>query len=316
MRTEYTTFNHAQLEARARALVRRLGGVWSRSGGMCLCPAHDDRSPSLSIRVGHSDLLFKCFAGCDTINVLRAIGRRGDQRPPSVAARGLRYGIDDAWLRSRVMDLWAEARAMIGTPAEHYLRNRAIAHFSPELRYHPRTPLGPLRRGLFRPALLAAVRDGPALLAVQRTFLDINCARQARDLGNPCRMLGSPAAGAVKLADATDVLCLAEGVETALSAMILLAIPVWAALGSARLPRIAIPSSVERLILLPDNDQPGWRAEAVARETYAQPGRTIETILPWHGLNDWNDVLLREGRSVGGICGRRPDGQTSAALGE
>jgi hypothetical protein len=141
--------------------------------------------------------------------------------------------------------------------------------------------------------MIAAVREGARVIAIQRTFLDAPHARQARDLLNPRRMLGRPAKGAVMLGDALDVLGLAEGVETALSAMILLGVPVWAVLGNERLAHVAIPASVRRLILLPDRDRPGRRAEALAREAHARPGRTIETIWPWQGLNDWNDVLVR-----------------------
>ena len=34
------------LEAQSREIVERLGGAWQRNGGMCRCPAHDDRTPS------------------------------------------------------------------------------------------------------------------------------------------------------------------------------------------------------------------------------------------------------------------------------
>jgi putative DNA primase/helicase len=283
------------------ALVRHLGGHWTGGRGMCRCPAHPDRSPSLSVRTGDSDLLFKCFAGCDTIDVLRAISRLGPI-PPGGAATGILLppAADEGWLRSRATDLWDEARAITDTPVERYLLNRAIGHVSPTLRFHPRTPLGPRRQIVFRPAMLAAVQEGARVIAVQRTFLDTVLARRARDLGNPRRMLGRPSRGAVMLADATDVLGLAEGVETALSAMILLGIPVWAALGNERLGQVAIPSRVDHLILLPDNDRPGRRAEVVAQEAHTVPGRTIETIWPWHGLNDWNDVLRRKGERGGG----------------
>ena len=39
------------------------------------CPAHDDRSPSLAIRdCGDGRVLIHCFAGCETEDVLLAVG--------------------------------------------------------------------------------------------------------------------------------------------------------------------------------------------------------------------------------------------------
>ena len=38
-----------RLERRAREIVDSLGGTWRRNRGMCRCPAHDDRTPSLSV---------------------------------------------------------------------------------------------------------------------------------------------------------------------------------------------------------------------------------------------------------------------------
>lgn len=38
------------------------------------CPAHDDRSPSLAIKDDGGRLLLHCFSGCQTIDVLGAIG--------------------------------------------------------------------------------------------------------------------------------------------------------------------------------------------------------------------------------------------------
>jgi hypothetical protein len=39
------------------------------------CPAHDDRSPSLSVREGdNGKTLIRCWAGCATADVLRAAG--------------------------------------------------------------------------------------------------------------------------------------------------------------------------------------------------------------------------------------------------
>lgn len=39
-----------------------------------VCPAHDDRSPSLAIKDDGGRLLLHCFGGCETLDVLGAIG--------------------------------------------------------------------------------------------------------------------------------------------------------------------------------------------------------------------------------------------------
>ena len=233
------------------ALVHRLEGSWSHDRGMCLCPAHADRSPSLSVRVGHTRLLFKCFAGCDILDVLRELRRLSPEAidplatPPDQKSDG--RADHHRWFRTRARDLWAEASAIADTPAEAYLMKRALAPTTAALRYHPRAPLGKSPQLAFRPALLAAVRERGTLVAVQRTFLDPDRARRARDLANPRRLLGRPGQGSVILAAPTERLGLAEGIETALSAMALLDVPVWAVLGSEGLARVAIPPGVEAL---------------------------------------------------------------------
>ena len=59
------------------ALLDRLDGVKETGPGKYLsrCPSHDDRSPSLAIKEGDDGrILLHCFAGCETENVLSAIG--------------------------------------------------------------------------------------------------------------------------------------------------------------------------------------------------------------------------------------------------
>ena len=293
--------SRADLHAQAAALVKHLGGTWSPNGAMCRCPAHDDRSPSLSVRVGETALLFKCFAGCDTIDVIRAIRGLGqDIQSNSVATEyPPQNALSPQWLQQRALDLWDCARPLIGTPAEQYLRRRSISLLSPALRFHPRTPLGRGKQAVFRPAVIAALYERSRFVALQRTFLDSCEPRRARDLANPRRMLGRPGQGAVMLAPANDTLGLTEGIETAMSAILLLDIPVWATLGNERLAHIAIPDTITRLILLPDNDRGGRIGAAKATEVYAMPGRTIETLWPPAGFNDWNDVLRAGGKGVG-----------------
>lgn len=287
------------LETAAARIVKKLGGAWRSSGGMCHCPAHDDRTPSLSVRVGDRSLLFKCFAGCTGLEVLRAIRRLNLDVPVDEEAVVQPLRERDIVLAERARIIWREAGPMIGTPAEAYLAARGITRPSPALRFHPRTPLGKGRMASFRPAMIAAVHDDTGLVAVQRIFLDRDHPSLAPDLAKAKLDLGRPLTGAVRLCRAGACLGLAEGVETAQSAAMLLGIPVWATLGNERLARIAIPTGVDHLVLLPDNDPGGRRAAKLAGGAYPREGRVIETIFPWYGLNDWNDVLGREGEKGG-----------------
>src|SRR5438128_2085634 len=58
-------------------LLTHLDGVRSVSGGFqARCPAHDDQEPSLSLREAEDRILAKCHAGCETSDVLEALGLR------------------------------------------------------------------------------------------------------------------------------------------------------------------------------------------------------------------------------------------------
>lgn len=287
------------LEAQGREIVERLGGEWQRRGGMCRCPAHDDHNPSLSVRPGERRLLFHCFAGCDTSSVIRALSalrligparQAGEDCAPSPAD-------PDRPNRGAAARLWAAAHPIAKSPAEAYLRGRALTLEVSDLRYHSRTPYGRAAQAIFRPALLAAVRDGRGLIAVHRTFLDPRSAKLA-DLPLPKRALGRLGEGAVRLRPPRQgLLGWAEGIENAMAATQLTGIPCWATLGTERFARVAMPPSVERLILFLDNDAGGRRAEKLAREALAGSGVGIEARYPPGAGADWNDVLL--GRDEG-----------------
>lgn len=283
------------LEEEGRVLVERLGGRWMASGGMCHCPAHDDRTPSLSVRAGDRRLLFHCFAGCETGNVIRALAIQHLLRPER---RG--GGVETALTpadpgprnRRAATRLWSAARPIEKSPAEAYLRSRGLTQGSSDLRYHPRAPYGRGAQAIFRPAMLAAVRDGSGLVAVHRTFLE-PASMALADLPVPKRALGRLGQGAVRLSPSVDgVLAWAEGIETAMAATQLSGIPCWATLGTERFGLVALPPSVRRLILFLDNDAGGRRAEKLAREAHRGSAIEIEARYPRAAGTDWNDVLL------------------------
>ena len=208
------TVSRIELEQQGRAIVEQLGGKWSLRGGMCRCPAHDDGSPSLSIRVGDTTLLVHCFAGCNSVDVLKAIRTidTGGVRTTHEARQA-----EPKNLQPLAERLWATSRPLSGTLAARYLASRHLVSHSAQLRYHPRVQLGRTADATFHPAMIGAVRDDAGLVAVHRTFLDGATARQAK-FDNPKRLLAVPETGAVRIGAATRVLGIAEGIETALAA--------------------------------------------------------------------------------------------------
>lgn len=66
----------ATMSAVVARILDRLGRVKATGAGRWLacCPAHEDRSPSLSIREVDGRILVHCFAGCEIEDVLGALG--------------------------------------------------------------------------------------------------------------------------------------------------------------------------------------------------------------------------------------------------
>lgn len=260
-------------------IVGALGGTWRGYLAMCPCPAHQDATPSLSIRQGHEGILVHCFAGCDPDDVLREISRikPGQRYAPPTPSR--------ASGRANVERIWGEAVPVPGTPAESYLTGRGIVAPFEDLRFHPRCPWGPKPTTRFLPALLVAAREGRALRAIQRVFLDLGRGGYLDKV-----MLGTPAGASWQGRRITDTLALAEGFETAAMFTQLNDIPCWATLGAARLDRVHIPDSVRTLIIAEDNDAEGRRARRKAWAAYRPRGFDLRRMPPPGRFGDWADV--------------------------
>lgn len=278
------------LDEEGRSLVESLGGHWTAKGGLCRCPAHEDRRPSLSVRPGRSRLLLHCFAGCMPGDILRALSAGRLLIPGAAVAQGADRAGPVFDTRAAALRLWGRSRALPGTAGETYLAGRGLGAESGELRYSHRTPHGARPFTLFRPALIAAVRDNRELVGVHRSFLDARAARLA-DLPDPRCGLGRFGRGAVRLGGCAPRLGLAEGIETALSASILFGVPCWATLGTERFGLVELPPGVEALLLFLDHDAGGRRAETLARAAFCGVA-AIETHMPRRRGFDWNDVLM------------------------
>ena len=257
----------------AETIAKALGGRKAGGGWTARCPAHDDRTPSLSIRdADDGKVLVRCHAGCDQERVIAALRGRGlwTENGPRSLSRTARRTPDRAQAGSRRRQAQPEQRSPSGnhakpaqgTPVETYLASRGIRLPTPDaLRFHAglKHPSG----GIW-PAMVALVTNGVdgTPLAIHRTFL-------ARDGGGKApvdpqkMMLGPCRGGAVRLADPSDVLMVGEGIETCLAAMLASGHPAWAALSTSGLRSLDLPKDVRDVIVLADGDEAG---EAAARD--------------------------------------------------
>lgn len=273
---------------RAQSIVERLGGTWHGTRGECRCPAHADTTPSLSVRLGQRAILFHCFAGCSTEDVMAQL-RRLDLHDRAALPMPATPRSRDLTLLAR--RLWRESVPLAGTPAEAYLRLRGVEDRSGKLRYHPETVLGsgPGRRVL--PAMIAAVENDLGVIAVQRTFLDLDDL-----LHKPLRKskvaLGQLGDGAIRLGEPERELGLAEGIEDAHSAMAWFGTPTWALGGVERLGIVAIPAQVRRIIVYADPGAAAARCYHKAIEHLEANGRDVVRRLAPRG-EDWNEAWCR-----------------------
>jgi len=289
----------------ASDLTRALGGFWRMGRGLAHCPVpghgrgRGDRHPSLSVSRGdRRPVVFHCHAGCSQADVIAALERHG-LWPPSgdlaacaPASRGGPVKDSGCAQADLVARLWWQGEPLPGTPGDTYLRKRHVATASDAFRFLSAHRHGPSGQSL--PTLLSVVRGADGRLqGVHRTYL--TDAGQKAPVEPPRMMLGPLSGGSVQLAPAGAELGLAEGVETALSAIALFGLPVWAACGSRQVD-VQLPRMVRRLVLFADHDAPGIEATETARARFEGLGMKVEISMPETPGDDWNDVLVRSHR--------------------
>lgn len=258
-------------------IVAGLRGKWHGAYAMCHCPAHSDRTPSLSIRQGRNGILVHCFAGCRNEDVLREISRAKpipNSPPPDFRPNRS---------RANALRIWEQGRPLEGTLGEIYQRARHLPSSVSDLRFHPRCPFGRKPRTVFRPAVLVAVCEGHAIKAIQRIALS-----ETGETHQGKFMLGHPGAAAWAPRFEGRALGLAESMEDAAAYTRLHEIPCWSSLGAERLPLVRIPDHAEELIIAEDNNRAGRIGALAAIKAHAREGRTIRRHPPPRGWTDWS----------------------------
>jgi putative DNA primase/helicase len=290
----------------AETIAKALGGRKAGSGWTARCPAHDDRTPSLSISdADDNKVLVRCHAGCDQERVITALRTRGlwaENSPHSLSRIARRASVerkpdhDDARRSEAALAIWQSSQPAQGTPVETYLASRGIDLPPPDaLRFHAglKHPSG----GIW-PAMVALVTSGAdgGPLAIHRTFLASEGGGKA-PVDPQKMMLGPCRGGGVRLADPGDVLMVGEGIETSIAAMQATGNPAWAALSTSGLRGLGLPEDVRDVIVLADGDTAG---EAAARDCawrWKREGRRVRIAHPPQGM-DFNDMLLGRARRI------------------
>lgn len=213
----------------------------------------------------------------------------------------------EAAKRRTMRDVWdAGMPVTLDNAAGRYLNNRTGLRVFPKcLRFAERAIYkrqdGPTT---WHPALLARVDDvhgNPC--NVHRTFLDLSGAKA--EVEDPKRLMegGIPPGSAIRLLAPRDgVLGIAEGIETAVAAMMLFKVPVWATLNALRLETWTPPEGVTEVQIYGDHDA-SFTGQAAAynlakRLTGPKHKLKVDVIIPEVEGRDWADALVQLSRSA------------------
>jgi phage/plasmid primase-like uncharacterized protein len=269
---------------------------------VALCPFHGEKTPSFCVYPDHYHC-FGCGAHGDVFTWLmqahgmtfpeavRHLGGADRERLAAVqAAPAPSLEPDDtAQKQELARRIWTDSQDPHGSPVETYLQHRGVRlPDEPVIRFHPQCP----RKEGRLPAMVALMTD-PATgqpCAVHRTFLLPDGTGKAA-VPKPKMMLGP--AGVIRLADPiAEGLGLAEGIETALSAMQAIGWgPVWAAGTRGGIERFPVLPG-HSLTIFADGDAPGLSAARQCAARWVAAGREALIHVPPSG-EDWNDAARR-----------------------
>lgn len=260
------------------------------------CPAHEDRTPSLSQWVdGNGRWAIHCHAGCSFEDIIAA-AQIGD----AFQSRYYAPIIDKPVNTEYLADIWSETFPITSSDAaQAYMSRRGLLMVDyADIRAHrwlwfaDRT---------YSSAIVSKIRIDGVLSGIHRTFIKADGQKKER------RILGKVKNGCVHISNANDRdLVISEGIENGIAhAQINMALTTHsyrAALNANNLPRQILPKVPGKLTILPDIDGSGIgqrRANELA-EKASRMGWRVFIDHPDQG-SDWNDHLLEERNGYGAL---------------
>ena len=280
---------------RAAGIARQLGATRQGNNWRCACPRGCGYGLSFCDGADGRLLAF-CFGGCKFDEIMSALVEYGlldDDSDDSQVSRSVTVCQRDGAQRV------ALARQIYNSGIQDeriavYLRSRGIRLISPVLRFAEQAPH---RLGARLPAMLAPIVDVDGeQIGVHLTYLRRDGGGKAtlpKEYQRECR--GVIHRLAIRLAehDPDAELIVAEGIESAFSAMQLFGRAGWAAVYAGGLKTLELPSTVRAVIIAADNDASGagQRNALAAYDRWTAEGRSARIKTPPAVGTDFNDLL-------------------------
>lgn len=191
--------------------------------------------------------------------------------------------------------LWQDAEPLsVDDPVCRYLASRGIKIVPKEIRFakQMRAKSEGVSKVLCGMVSRFAAPDAKAS-GFHRTFLTGDGRKAPFEKPKMFAPGPAPEGGAVRLANSAETMGIAEGIETALSAMQLFDVPVWAACDAGKMLKWRPPTTAKNIIVFADNDSNftgQLSAYGLASHLLAK-GYHVEVRIPDQADSDWNDIL-------------------------
>lgn len=287
--------------------AKQSGGQWQAK-----CPAHDDRTASLSLGVKDGRLMIHCHAGCSFEDVMAAVGM-----DPKVSRRYYKATkqVDYQRNREKIQELWSETIPLFDClPAQKYFDNRGVlmealqaspfklkAH--PGLEYWDTSGEKPVSMGKY-PAIVAVVENASSdIVSLHRTYITSDGKKipfkPARKMMASTGHKASSAAR-IELFKPTEFLGVGEGIESVLAFRKLmknrhgLEIPVWSCISANGLENCVIPKTVQTVFIIGDNDMSRTGQDAAYHLKDKLPEFDVFVSIPKQTGADMADLLEEE----------------------
>jgi phage/plasmid primase-like uncharacterized protein len=296
--------NPAAREVAARLGLHRVGREWR---GACPACAYAE---AFAVTDGKHGAIWWCASCGDRDAIAQALGSPQKAAGAGVLPKDARD--TQARLERAERLLRGCEPAAQSSIACRYFNARRIGHLADcadiRFRLDCPHPTSTTERPVRLPAVVAAVRDIDAkLCGVHRTYLRRDGSGKA-DVEPQKASLGPIRGGTVRLSPLEHVLeagelVLAEGIETAAAASLLLGLPVWAAANAGNLARgVVLPASVCKVTIAADRDPPDHQGRCAGQDAardawfrFRREGRSFRIAMPDEGRGDFADILLAGG---------------------